>query len=73
MISTPLGITDELMSLRAKSWRLAKREDELLTNLQSVMTFRSQVDERIDELEKRIGVWKKGHEPEPTGFFGWVK
>lgn len=75
MTDTPLNVIDDLMSLRAKSWRQSKKEDDLLKQLHSTIIYRSFLDKEIDKLETKIMEWQKAHcnEPEPKGFFGWVK
>lgn len=59
MTKTPLTIQDQLMSLRARSWRLSRKEDDLLDQIHSTILWRSEVDSQIDALEKRIENWRK--------------
>ncbi len=59
MNKTPLPVIDELMALRGKSWRLARKEDDLLDQIQSTILYRAEVDKAIDRLESALVDWKK--------------
>lgn len=72
---TPPGLADTLMSLRAKSWSLSKKEDDLLDQIHMAIMHRKFIDEEIDRIERDLMAWKKQQHPEPEarGSWGWMK
>lgn len=75
IVTTRIDIISDLMGLRAKSWRLSQKEDNLLNEIHSTILYRAEVDKEIDRLENALmEIKKQAHpEPEPRGAWSWMQ